>query len=268
MPGYSANEEIDVFQDGGTVGEQYLKMIEGTAQAPATAQDYMDEAQRLSFLMPQTKRPTLYDMASDLSRGLAEQAASGKPPSIGYGLTAGFNRFSEGVELRRQKREQQKQQLMQAAYNSVEKKRAESKALAEKAGTYDFEIELERAKNGEQGLFAGLNSTEGRALNFLARYRANPSLKITNPAEYDAAVAFLGSKFKTIVVDGNTISVPVYDIAKLFGETPGATTTTPGSGPTKMPETINTQADYDTWVASLPSGTQYEDGSGNLRTKP
>lgn len=268
MPGYSATEEIDVFATGGSVGDEYLRRMQAASQNPATMQDYQTEAERLSFLLPQTRRPTLYDMASDLSRGLSEQAASGRPPSVGYGLAAGFNLFSEGAELRRQKREQQKQQLMQAAYESVEKTRAEAKALAEKAGTYEFEIELERAKKGQQGLFGGLNSTEGRALDFLARYRANPSLKETNPAEYDAAVAFLASKFKTIIVDGNTVTVPVYDVAKLFGETPSTTATPPSGGPTKMPTTINTQEDYDTWVGSLPSGTQYEDSGGYVRTKP
>ena len=266
MPGYVATEEIDVFANGGSVGDEYLRRMQAASQNPATMQNYQDEAQRLSFLLPQTRRPTLYDMASSLSQGLAEQAASGRPPSVGYGLAAGFNLFSEGAELRRQKREQQKQQLMQAAYDSVEKKRAESKALAEKAGTYEFEIELERAKTGQQGLFGGLNSVEGRALDFLTRYRANPAIKDTNPAEYDAAVAFLASKFKTIIVDGNTITVPVYDVAKLFGETPKEPVSSAGA--TKMPTTINSQSDYDSWIESLPTGTQYEDSGGNIRTKP
>jgi len=265
MPRYTPTEEIDVFATGGSVGDQYLKMLQGNEPAPATMQDYQREADQLSYLLPQTRRPSIYDLASDLSQGLAQQAASGKPASVGYGLAAGFNLFSEGAELRRQKREQQKEQLMQAAYASVEKKRAEAKALAEQAGTYDFELALERAKNGDQGLFGGLNSTEGRALNFLARYRANPSLKETNPAEYDAAVAFLGSKTKTIVVDGNTIQVPVYDVKTLFGEPPIT------AGPTEsvtMPGGIENQEGYDAWVNSLIPGTVYEDSEGKTRTKP
>jgi len=240
MPGYMPTEEIDVFATGRGVGDEYLRRMQAASQNPATMQDYQAEAERLSFLLPQTRRPTLYDMASDLSRGLAEQAASGRPPSVGYGLAAGFNLFSEGAELRRKKREQQKEQLMQVAYQSVEKKRAESKALAEKAGTYEFEIELERAKTGQQGLFGGLNSVEGRALDFLARYRANPSLKITLPAEYDTAVAVLASKFKTIIVDGNTITVPVYDVAKLFGETPSTTATAAAAAATATAPSVGT----------------------------
>ena len=266
MPRYTPTEEIDVFATGGSVGEQYLKMMQGNAPAPATMQDYQSEADRLSFLLPQTRRPSIYDMASDLSQGLAQQAASGRPASVGYGLAAGFNLFSEGSKLRRQKREQQKEQLMQLAYQGVEKKRAEAKALAEQAGTYDFEVALENAKNGKQGLFDGLSSPEGRALGFLARYRANPSLKTTNPAEYDTAVAVLAAKFKTIVVDGNTIQVPIYDVQKLFGETPSTTAVL--SGPRNMPVTIKTQADYNEWVKSLPRGAQYEDGERILRTKP
>ena len=104
------------------------------------------------------------------------------------------------------------------AYESVEKTRAEQKALAQQAGTYDFELALERAKNGDQGVFGGLNSAEGRALDFLARLKANPNLAVTNKAEFDAAKAYLGSKFKTVTIDGQVQAVPVYDINRLFPE--------------------------------------------------
>ena len=188
MPRYTPTEEIDVFATGGSVGDQYLKMMQGNASAPATMQDYQAEADRLSFLLPQTRKPSIYDMASDLSQGLAQQAASGKPASVGYGLAAGFNLFSEGAELRRQKREQQKEQLMQAAYASVEKKRAEAKALAEQtlmtmayqdvekkraeqkamrstAMDYDFKMRLEQMKKTGE-LFGGTNN-DASAWNYI-----------------------------------------------------------------------------------------------------
>jgi len=259
-------KEIDSFANGGNVGAQYLQMMQNTGSAPATMEDYQAEAERLSFLMPQAQRPSFYDLATDLSIGLTEQAQSGRPSSIGYGLAAGFNRFSEGQQVKRANRDKYKQQLMQMAYESVEKKRAEAKSLAEKAGTYDFEVALEQAKNSGQGIFGGLNSVEGRALDFLARFKANPNLKNTNRAEYDAAVAFLSGKFKTITVDGNTISVPVYDTAKLFGTTP-ASTGAMASIPS-MPASVSSQADYNAWVSSIPSGSQYKDSQGITRTKP
>jgi len=44
MPRYTPTEEIDVFATGGSVGDQYLEMMQGTATAPATMQDYQAEA--------------------------------------------------------------------------------------------------------------------------------------------------------------------------------------------------------------------------------
>jgi len=104
------------------------------------------------------------------------------------------------------------------AYESVEKQRAEQKAIAQQAGTYDFELALEQAKNGDQGIFGGLNSVEGRALDFLARLKANPNLAVTNKDEMEAAKAYLASKFKTVTIDGQVQAVPVYDVDKLFPE--------------------------------------------------
>ena len=202
-----------------TPGQQYLDTMSGVATPPpATMADYQSEADRLSFLAPAPQRQSIYDLASDLSAGLAAQAASGQPASIGYGLTAGFNKFSEGAALRRKERDKYKQQIMMMAYESVEKTRAEQKAIAQQAGTYDFELALEQAKNGDQGIFGGLNSVEGRALDFLARLKANPNLAVTNKDEMEAAKAYLASKFKTVTIDGQVQAVPVYDVDKLFPE--------------------------------------------------
>ena len=235
-------KEIDAYNNGGSVGDDYLQMMQNTESAPATMQDYQDEAQRLSFLMPESQQPNFFDLATSLSQGLAAQAQSGKYQSIGLGLAAGLNSFSEGQKVKRAARQKYKQELMQMAYESVEKKRAEARELAEKAGTYDFEVALEQAKNSGQGIFGGLNSVEGRALDFLARYKKNPSLRDTNRADFDAAVAFLSSKFKTQVVDGNTVSVPVYNTAKLFG----------------MTSTVNAPA-----VGTIKDGFKFKGGNPN-----
>ena len=50
---------------------------------------------QMSMLFPAPRRQTIFDLASDLSAGLAAQAASGQAPSIGYGLAAGFNALSD-----------------------------------------------------------------------------------------------------------------------------------------------------------------------------
>ena len=165
MPRYTPTEEIDVFATGGSVGDQYLKMMQGNASAPATMQDYQAEADRLSFLLPQTRKPSIYDMASDLSQGLAQQAASGKPASVGYGLAAGFNLFSENSEKLREKRKAAQQTLMTMAYQDVEKKRAEQKAMRSTAMDYDFNMRLEQMKKTGE-LFGGTNN-DASAWNYI-----------------------------------------------------------------------------------------------------
>ena len=165
MPRYTPTEEIDVFATGGSVGDQYLEMMQGNATAPATMQDYQAEADRLSFLLPQTRKPSIYDMASDLSQGLAQQAASGKPASVGYGLAAGFNLFSKNTEALREKREAAKQSLMTMAYQDVEKKRAEQKAMRATAMDYDFKMQIEQMKKTGE-LFGGTNN-DASAWNYI-----------------------------------------------------------------------------------------------------
>ena len=60
---------------------------------------YQDSYKRyLEMLAPMTQAPrraSIYDLASNLSKGLTAQAQSGQPPSIGGGLAAGFNSFSD-----------------------------------------------------------------------------------------------------------------------------------------------------------------------------
>ena len=72
-----------------------LKALRSQQQPNSTYDDISKRASELSMLMPKTQTRGLYGLASDLSRGLVQQAASGRPSSIGYGLAAGFNLYSE-----------------------------------------------------------------------------------------------------------------------------------------------------------------------------
>ena len=149
-----------------TPGQQYLDTMSGVATPPpATMADYQSEADRLSFLAPAPQRQSIYDLASDLSAGLAAQAASGQPASIGYGLTTGFNMFSKNSQALRKQAAAVKQQIMLKAYESVENRRAEQKALQAKAADYDFKAQLEALKQSG-GLFGG-TSTEAGAWNYI-----------------------------------------------------------------------------------------------------
>ena len=149
-----------------TPGEQYLETMGGLTPPPAaTMADYQSEADRLSFLAPAPQRQSIYDLASDLSAGLSAQAASGQPASIGYGLTAGFNTFSKNSQALRKQTAAVKQQIMLKAYEAVENRRSEQKAIQAKAADYDFKAQLEALKQGG-GLFGG-TSTEASAWNYI-----------------------------------------------------------------------------------------------------
>ena len=73
---------------------------------PSIVPDYTKSYERyLGILEPLTEgspSPTIYDLASSLSKGLTAQAQSGRSPSVGYGLAAGFNDFSDYSRARRQ----------------------------------------------------------------------------------------------------------------------------------------------------------------------
>jgi hypothetical protein len=264
MPGYSTTEEIDVFATGGaptsqSVQQQYLDALTQSSQvAPTSVADIQAEAAKLSQLFGGNQRkPTLYDMATSLSQGLAAQAASGRPPSVGYGLASGFNLFSEETAKKREAADALSQKLMMMAYEKTEKERErqrEFQKLAAEAGL-DFAVAAFE-KTGE------IEGTGDKvwALNLLRQAAKDPTLKDRMPEDYATAIMILEKPTYQQTEQG-TITIPGYDVSKVLGPSKSG-------GPTEMPATVKTQADYDTWVASLPSGTQYKDGGGNVRTKP
>jgi len=146
--------------------EDYYNKMQGLQQQPAiTSDDLNARAAELASLMPKTRRRGLYDMASDLSRGLVEQAASGRPPSVGYGLATGFNLFSKNAEALREKREAIEKSLMTMAYQDLEKKRSEQKAMRATAMDYSFQMKLQQMKKTGE-LFGGTNN-DASAWNYI-----------------------------------------------------------------------------------------------------
>ena len=92
---------------------------------PQIVPDYTEAYRRyLNILQPLTERspkPSIYDLASSLSKGLTAQAQSSAPPSIGFGLAAGFNDFSDYSRARRQADLDQLQSLrMQAGTLAIQ----------------------------------------------------------------------------------------------------------------------------------------------------
>tara|TARA_R110002050_G_scaffold1225_1_gene8375 strand:- start:126 stop:920 length:795 start_codon:yes stop_codon:yes gene_type:complete len=231
MPGYSMTEEIDVFATGGpataqSVQQQYLDALNQSNQvAPTSVADIQAEAARLSQLFGgNQRRPTLYDMASSLSQGLAAQAASGRPPSVGYGLASGFNLFSEETSKKREAADALNQKLMMMAYEKTEKERERQKEfqkLAAEAGL-DFAV-AQFEKTGE------IEGTGEKvwALNFIRQVAKDPSIKISAPDDYNTALMILQRPTYQQTEQG-TIEIPGYDVSKILGPQPTPSTTTPG----------------------------------------
>ena len=232
MPGYHTTEEIDVFATGGpatsqSVQQEYLEMLQGSANnsAPMNVADIQAEASQLSQLFGgNQRRPTLYDMASSLSQGLAAQAASGRPPSVGYGLASGFNLFSEQTAKKREAADALSQKLMMMAYEKTEKERERQKEfqkLAAEAGL-DFAVAA-LEKTGE------IEGTGDKvwALNLLRQAAKDPTVKTRMPSDYATAIMILERPTYQQTEQG-TIQIPGYDVSKVLGPQPAPGTTTPG----------------------------------------
>ena len=156
-------------------------------QAPPTYADISERARELSMLMPQQRKANIYDLATSLSQGLTQQAASGRPSSVGYGLAAGFNLFSEAAQKRRAVADEMQSKLMQMAYSDLEKRKADSQLMQEKMLDSNFKYELEMLKQNN-GYFQG-KSVESAALNMIIEGEKNPELKKTT--EYKVALALI-----------------------------------------------------------------------------
>ena len=128
-------------------------------QSNVSYDDISSRASELSALMPQSKGRGLYGMATDLSKGFLASANSRTP--IGTGLAMGFNLYSDAERLRKQKQDEIRAKLMQMAYQDVEKRREEARALDMKMLDVNFEYEVEQLKNSG-GLMPGKGFSEKR----------------------------------------------------------------------------------------------------------
>ena len=224
MARYIPAEEIDIFANGGaattplTMQQQYLNMLQSSGRvAPTSVADIQAEAAKLSQLFGgNQRRPTLYDMASDLSRGLAQQAASGRPPSVGYGLAAGFNLFSEETAKKREAADTLNQKLRMMAYEKTEKERERQEEFLKLAAQAGFDYQLQQLK--ETGGRIDGTGKDVWAWNIILEAQDNPQYKIDNPADYAAAVAIVG-KAKQIQTEQGWVSIPGFDVDQVFTPT-------------------------------------------------
>tara|TARA_R110000822_G_scaffold5445_3_gene23268 strand:- start:172 stop:1086 length:915 start_codon:yes stop_codon:yes gene_type:complete len=200
-----------------------MKALQTQSLPSISSDDISKRAEELSMLMPTTRRRGLYGLASDLSQGLVQQAASGRPSSVGYGLAAGFNLYSEAAAKRQDKAEEMRTKLMQMAYADIEKKREDSKVMQNTMLDAQFKFDLQNLKEGG-GSYKG-TSTEATDLNIILEGERDPSLK--NSPAYKLAKARLEEEKRTTVQTERGLEViitPGLDIEALFGRvapTPG-----------------------------------------------
>jgi hypothetical protein len=141
-------DDIDIF-DPGSAGARYKKQMQDIYDSsPAfDIEDIQAKGRELSALFPSEREPSIYDLATSLSKGLTEQAASGQPASIGYGLAAGFNAFNEAAQARQKRADDLKQKVLQFAYTETEKKRQEQIAINKGALEYQQAIDIAKLKD-------------------------------------------------------------------------------------------------------------------------
>jgi hypothetical protein len=236
------SEQIDALSGGGTsaaaapqadptVADQYVAGLKSIDRSPAAYKDVATRAQELAAYFPAPRRMSLFDLASSVARGLAQNAQSGRPTPLGYGLGVGFDLFTQEAQRKRDEADKMKQQLLLMARQEIEKERADDIKIAEAGLEASFKLQLERLKQAGSGVFQGKGDLAS-ALNFILRAEQEPELKKT--AEYKIALAVAGRPRTQVIQTeegAKTIVVPGLDINKALGTTTDATATPPLEAP-------------------------------------
>jgi hypothetical protein len=193
----------------------YDRVQAASERKPTSFEDISSRANELSALFPQTRQASFGDLAIALSRGLAQQASTGRPSSLGYGLAAGFGIFNEAQQQKRAAADAMRQKLMLMAYEDIERRGAESRQLQKDMLEADFEFKIEQMKN-TGGTFKS-TTIEAQAWNFVLRAEEDPSLKET--AQYRAAVTILEKPRRNYQqTEAGTVMIeqPGYDLSKVI----------------------------------------------------
>lgn len=204
-------------EESTSVSQEYIDSLRKIDRSPSSFEDVQARAQELAKYIPAQRRMTIYDLASNLSRGLMQ---SDRPTAIGYGLAAGFDLFNQEAQRRRAEADKMKQELLLMARKEVDRERADDVRLQEAGLEADFKLKLERIKQGDAmgGIFQGKGDLAS-ALNYILRAQTDPTLK--NTPEYRAAV-LVASKPRQQVVQteegAKVVMVPGIDVSVITGD--------------------------------------------------
>ena len=160
--------------------EKYRQSMMALNQSTPIGQS--DLARRVSDLqMLSTNRPrkNIYDMAASLGGGLTSQAQSGRPSSIGYGLSMGFDSFNDQINKNKQLAEQEAQSLRMAAYEELQAERNKVRSIDETVASNIFKSETEAAAAAAK---AAADAADGKGGSFGSSYKAQLLNAITRGA--------------------------------------------------------------------------------------
>ena len=205
--------------------EERVRSIYSQRQ-PIGTDDISQRVQELSAIFGRPQRQAnLYDLAGALSKGLIQQAQSGRPSSIGYGIAMGFDIFNEAQNKRRDMAQKLKQELAMMAYDQLEKERKEKMAVEQQLAEANLELLLKQMAQGNQ-FFPG-KTERAAALNYILQAEKNPSLKETD--EYRVARALIEQPRRSYQQTEQgliEIEQPGLNIDRIFSRGSGATTPT------------------------------------------
>ena len=222
----ASNDDVDIFA-AGSAGDRYKRGMQSIYDAsPAfNMEDIKAKSEELSGLFPSEREPNIYDLATSLSKGLTQQAASGQPSSVGYGLASGFNAFNEAAQARKSRGDDLKQKLMQFAYQETEKKRQEQIAINKGALEYQQTVDIANLKDRKDFLedpdpqaYAFLEALEKMTTAERDSYLAVPS----NRSKYETSIQTLSRARPQQIPDPNnpgqmiTVYRPTYDVKRIF----------------------------------------------------
>jgi len=203
-------------------------------------------AEELSGLYPSSRRSNIYDLASDLSAGLAAQAASGQPASIGYGLATGFKLFNDGEKARRDKVEKMKQALVLKAYTELEGKRKANVDFQKLAATKALEAKIKATEDGGD-YFSG-TGLENQARNYITK-----------------AQILASNGDRSMIYDANGNLLPMYSQSKDVIAAPK--TSYQKSGSEIIPVTTTSTIDFSQYEYSIPPQQAIEELKNNPALK-
>ena len=216
-----------VNQQANPTTDYFNKMKQLQAQRSSISfDDITSRATELSALMPQTKGRGLYGLATDLSKGLLASANSRTP--LGTGLAMGLNLYSDAATLRQKKADEIRSKLMQMAYQDVEKRRAESKALSMKMLDVNFKYEIEALK--QSGGYLQGKGVEPQMINWILQGNAKtPAAELFRESlQYKLAYNYLSTPREGTDAQGNKfIERPAW-MEKFLAPTPGPGEAVPG----------------------------------------